>query len=116
MTDERDEDDKNQNLLALPVAGDTPISPAQGVAAIAMNFALKYADVSVIKDGVMYQQRKMEGANIAPIDLEYVFDVAKQIERHLVLSERRVQALLLEMLDGVFAEEDSVIDAKAEDQ
>lgn len=85
------------------VVKDTPIGMPRAIAAAAMNMALKYCDTIVIKDGVMYQQKKMEGSNIQPLELDYVFYVAKRIEEHLMSAESRfaklVVASVIDMLD-----------------
>jgi hypothetical protein len=43
---------------------DTPIAPAHGIAAIALNMALKYHDINTVQDGLLYQQYKLEGKKL----------------------------------------------------
>jgi hypothetical protein len=66
---------------ALPNA---PVAPAHGIAALALSFALKYHDTTIIKDGAMYQQYKLEGRNLRPLHLNEVFETAIRIEAHLL--------------------------------
>jgi len=75
--------------------GDFVISPAHGIAAIALQMAMKYHDMSMIKDGAMYQQYKLEGRNITNIDLSDVFETAIQIEAHLLASSERVAEIIV---------------------
>lgn len=81
--------------------------PAQGIAAIALSMALKYHDVAIIKDGVMYQQYKMEGRNIVPIHLDMVFETAMAMERHLVMAQDRIAAILMEAITAEPAEDEA---------
>lgn len=92
-------------LLSLPGAGDTKIAPAQGIAALAMNFATKFWDLNTIKDGVLYQQLKLEGKNIRPgVHLDEVFEVARRIEIHLMGADKRLTLALLESFEELDAE------------
>ena len=74
---------------------DAQIGPMVGVAAIALNMALKYHDTTIVDDGVLYQQYKMEGRNMVPLHLDMVFATAMQIEEHLIKANRRVTRLMV---------------------
>lgn len=74
---------------------DAVVGPMIGISAIALNMALKYADINTVQDGVLYQQYKMEGKNMQGLHLAYVFDIAMQIEEHLVKANKRVAQLLV---------------------
>ena len=81
-----------------PIA-DTPIAPAHGIAAIALNMAMKYHDSSTIKDGTLYQQYKLEGRNLREIHIDMVFETAIQIEKHLLGSSDRIAKLIVDALE-----------------
>lgn len=88
--------DPSDALAGLPdEVKDAPIGPMIGVSAIALNLAMKYADINTVQDGVLYQQYKMEGRNMQGLHLAYVLAIAKQIEAHLVDGNRRVAQLLV---------------------
>jgi hypothetical protein len=87
-----------ENLLAVEGAEQARISPAMGVAMIALNMALKYHDISTVQDGTLYQQFKMEGKNMDTLHLDHVFETARRIERHLLTSANQVSQM---MIDGV---------------
>lgn len=78
---------------------DTPIAPAHGIAALALNFALKYHDINTVQDGVLYQQFKMEGKNMQALHLDHVFETATRIERHLMGASDRIAKMLMEAID-----------------
>lgn len=79
-------------------AGDTRLSPAHGVAAIALSLAMKYHDISTIQDGTLYQQYKLEGKNMTPLHIDMVFDTAMKIEQHLMASSDRIANMLIEAI------------------
>lgn len=88
------------------VAGDVPVGTAQGIAAIALSMAVKYHDMSMVKDGALYQQYKLEGRNITNIGLADVFDTAMQIERYLLAANDRIAEMLVEALSVEVIEDD----------
>jgi hypothetical protein len=90
---------------ALPEA---TLPPMVGVGAIALQMAMDYHDTTIIKDGVMYQQMKMEGKNIGVLGLGDVFETAKLIEIHLMGTSDRIAGLVVETLQLVMANEDSI--------
>ena len=95
------------------VLHDAPISPQLGLAAIALNFALKYCDINTVQDGVLYQQYKMEGRNMHSLHLAEVFDVAAQIEQHLLNTPSRLAGVVLDM---VATDIEQAIDGAASEQ
>lgn len=81
-------------LLEIEPIKDVPLAPSVAVSALAMNFALKYADTIIIKDGAMYQQKKLEGANIQALSMADVMHYALQFETWLLTGEERQMKLL----------------------
>jgi hypothetical protein len=90
------------DMKGLEPIGDTPIAPAHGIAAVALNMAIRYHDMGMIKDGAMYQQYKLEGRNITTIALADVFDTAMKMEAFLLGSSERIATLVV---DAITAEE-----------
>lgn len=80
---------------------DAPISSSTAIAAVAFNMAMKYTDIATVKDGVLYQQYKLEGKNLQTLHLDMVFETASRIEKHLVASNERVALLVLEQISQV---------------
>lgn len=74
----------------------TPITPQMGIAAIALNYALKYADIATVQDGQLYQQYKLEGKNMHGLHLDEVFHWAAQIEKHLLETPSRLALMVME--------------------
>lgn len=106
MTDDTLTLSDEDNLLKLPAGVDGPIPSGVAVGALALNFALKYYDMRLVKDGVMYQQLKLEQKELGTFGLQDVFEIAKQIEVHLLATSDRVASLVVEALvDGVLREE-----------
>lgn len=77
---------------------DAPIAAAHGIAAVALNMALKYHDIAMVKDGTLYQQYKLEGKNMREIHLDMVFETAIQIEVHLIGSSDRIAKLIIDAI------------------
>ncbi len=93
-------------LAALEPVGDAPLLPAHGIAAIALNMALKFADINTVQDGALYQQYKLEGRNIQGLHLEWVFHIADRIERRIMDTPNRLSAAIFEQIeDGLNAAE-----------
>lgn len=109
---------ENPMLDIVEHAGDGPISASTGISALAMNFALKWHDMRIIKDGTLYQQKKMEGANIQIIDLPDVLQTAMQFEAYLLSGPERHAKILKEdiMKRLVGCMTDMVIDAMGDVQ
>lgn len=81
------------------ISPNTPIAPAHGIAAIALGMALKYHDIATVQDGTLYQQYKLEGRNMRDLQIDYVFDTAIQIERHLIASEKRIADIIVSAIN-----------------
>lgn len=85
-----------ENLIGeLEPIGDTNVAPGVGVAAIAMNMALKFHDITTVQDGTLYQQYKLEGKNLTGLHLDYVFETAMRIEAHLMNGPNRLSTPVL---------------------
>ena len=78
---------------------DAPIVPAHGIAAVALNMAIKYHDMGMIKDGALYQQYKLEGRNIHTLALAEVFETAIKIENHLLGASERIAKIIVDALE-----------------
>lgn len=77
------------------------VSPLHGVAALALNFALKYHDINTVQDGTLYQQYKLEGRNMSNLELNMIFETAIQMEGHLLGSSERIAKLVVDAItDG----------------
>ena len=88
-----------------PIA-DTPVAPAHGIAAIALNMALKYHDTNMVKDGALYQQYKLEGKNFRPFTVDEVFETAMRMEAWLLGASDRIAKIVIDCV------EDAVIEAE----
>lgn len=109
MTDDKS-NELEQVAAALPHA---PVAPAHAIAAIALTMAMKYCAINTVQDGVLYQQYKLEGRNIRPNSLEEVFEVAIQIEQHLLASSDRIAQIIVEALTVV---DETETDGEAESE
>ena len=76
--------------------GDTKVAPAHGIAALALNMALKYHGINTVQDGTLYQQYKLEGKNMTPLHLDMVFETAMKMEMHLLSAPERMAKLILD--------------------
>lgn len=85
-------------LLNLEGMDSDPLPTSVAISALAMNFAMKWHDMSLIKDGAMYQQKKLEGANIELISLDSVFETAARFERHFLTSSDRIAGIVIDVL------------------
>ena len=74
----------------------TALASPEGISIVSLNFAIKWHDVAVIKDGAMYQAQKAEGKNIRAIGLEDVFETAALFERWLLAAPERLYSVLVE--------------------
>lgn len=102
-------DDQNlhQDLEGLEPMRDVKIASAHGIAAIALNMALKYHDISVVKDGTLYQQYKLEGRNIRELHLDMVFETAIRIEMYLLGASDRIAKIVVEALVEPFSDDNA---------
>lgn len=84
---------------------DTPVAPANAVAAIALDMAMRYHQINTVSDGVLYQQYKMEGRNMETLNLDMVFETAIRIEQHLLAANERVAKIVVDaIVDGLEAD------------
>ena len=93
-----DENPMAEDMKALEPLKDTPIAPAHGIAAIALNMALKYHDMGMIKDGQLYQQYKLEGRNIDSLHLNMVFETAIKMEAYLLGASERIAKVVVDAI------------------
>jgi hypothetical protein len=89
-----------EDMKALEPLKDTPIAPAHGIAAVALNMAMKYHDIQMIKDGALYQQYKLEGKNFQSLSLADVFETAIQIEAHLLGASDRIAKIVIDAIEA----------------
>ena len=73
---------------------DAPIPTLEAIAAVALSMAMKFHDTCMVKDGTLYQQYKLEGRQLVPLDMATVFNTAIEIERHLIGAPSRIVAVL----------------------
>lgn len=85
---------------------DTPIAPAHGIAALALNMAIRYHDMGMVKDGALYQQYKLEGRNIRELHLDTVFETAIQMEKYLFGASERIAKVIVDALEISIDERD----------
>ena len=96
-----------ENLMAIEgLDKDTPIPPAIGIGALALNFALKYYDIGTVQDGTLYQQLKLEGRNLPQLHLDMVFETARRMEQHLLATSDRIAAIVIDALEYGAAHDD----------
>lgn len=97
--------EKDNPINGLEPFVDTPIATSHGIAAIALNMAMKYHDFSTVKDGALYQQYKLEGKNMREIHIDMVFETAILIEIHLLGSSQRIAKLVV---DAIASEDEEI--------
>src|SRR5262245_8907855 len=106
MSDDTDNPATEPLKELVPALGDTPVAPAHGIAAIALSMAMKYHDINTVKDGALYQQYKLEGKNLIPLHLDFVFADAERIERWLLASSDRIAKMIVDAV-AVQVEDDN---------
>jgi hypothetical protein len=115
MTKENDvSDDETDTLQDLQAIGTTKVAPAHGIAAIALNMALKYYNINTVQDGQLYQQYKLEGRNMRELHLDMVFETAIKIEMHLLGASERIAKLVVEAI-AIRVETDKTLDEPPND-
>jgi hypothetical protein len=82
------------------------LAPSHGIAALALNFALKYHDINTVQDGTLYQQYKLEGRNMRDLHLDMVFETALKIEVHLLGASERIAKLVVDAIRADVDEEE----------
>ena len=110
-----DKDIETPGDILSPLAqhlGSQPIAPAHGIAAMALTLAMKYHDINTVQDGTLYQQYKLEGRNLRPLDIDAVFETAIKIEAHLLASSERIARVVCEALTAGIGEETENEEAK----
>ena len=104
-----DEQQKEAATTSFAVAtkhlGDTPVATAPAIAVIALEMAMKYHDINVVKDGALYQQYKLEGRNMRDLHLDMVFETAMKIEVWLLGASERIASLVVEAIANGVEEE-----------
>lgn len=89
-------------MADLAAVKDVPINESLMISTVALNMALRWYDMGIIKDGVLYQQKKMEGANIKLIDLPEVLATAQMFEAHLLAGPNRHAEMMSERIVDKF--------------
>lgn len=92
------ENETDDDFKALEPISKLPIAPAHVIASLALNMAMKYHDINIVRDGTLYQQYKLEGRNMQNLDLDLVFETAIKIEAHLLRSSERIAQMLIEAI------------------
>lgn len=90
------EESEGKPFQELEPIADTPIAPAHGIAAVALNMALKYHGIATIQDGTLYQQYKLEGRNIETLHLDMVFETAIKMEVYLLGASERIAKIVVD--------------------
>lgn len=101
------QDDFANEMKALEPMKDNPVAPAHGIAALALNMALKYHDTNMVKDGALYQQYKLEGKNFRPYTIDEAFETTMKIEIWLLGASDRIASIVIDAVkDAVIEVED----------
>lgn len=98
--------DEADPMKELEPISDTKVSPATGISAIALHMAMKYHDITMVKDGALYQQYKIEGKNMTELHLDVVFETAIKIEAHLLASSDRISGIVIDAITQGMAEDE----------
>lgn len=96
----KDEDNVFADPSMEPIR-DAPMTTSMAIAAISLNMAMKYHDFTVVKDGVMYQQLKMEQKEMRTIQFEDVLETADRIRDYLIESESVIRSMMTESVMNV---------------
>jgi hypothetical protein len=86
------------DMKGLEPLKDAPVAPAHAIASVALNMAMKYHDIQMVKDGALYQQYKLEGKNFRDLHLDDVFETAIKIEMHLLGSSDRIAKIVVDAI------------------
>lgn len=101
------QEDFANEMKTLAPAGDLPLAPAHGIAALALNMSLKYHDINMVKDGTLYQQYKLEGKNFRPFTIDEVFETAMRMEEWLLGASDRIAKIVVDCVkDAIIEVED----------
>lgn len=93
------------DLSTLEPVADAPVSPAIAIGSIALKLAVEYHGATVISDGSLYQQYRIEGKEMTPLTLALVLETAREFERHLLTTNERIAAIVVEALEASTEEE-----------
>ena len=97
MSEHDTDEGPNAELGALAKhMGSMPVAPAHGIAAIALQMALKYHDIATVQDGTLYQQYKLEGKNMVSLHLDMILETATKIEMWLLGASERIAKIVVE--------------------
>lgn len=77
---------------------DTKMTESMLISTVALNMAMKWHDIGVVKDGAMYQQLKLEGKNLPVLTLPDVLATAQAFEAHLLAGPNRHAEMLSERI------------------
>lgn len=105
-----------KELEELKPIGNAPVAPAHGIAAIALNMALKYHDIATVQDGTLYQQYKLEGKNMQALHLDMIFETAMRMEEYLLGASSRIAKLIVDALVVVVEDDEGTMTAQEEAQ
>ena len=108
MADQDIKAEPDDNFREMEAIGQTKVAPAVGIAALALNMAMKYHDITTIQDGTMYQQYKLEGKNLRELHLSDVFETAMKIEIHLLTGSERIAKMIVDALE-IRVEDDAAV-------
>ena len=97
-------DDEQEPFKELEPISGTKVAPAHGIAALALNFAIKYHDINTVQDGALYQQYKLEGRNMRELHLNDVFETAMRMELHLLSASERIAKGVVDALEAAVDE------------
>lgn len=91
----------DDELLPSVLPGDTPapLGVAHMISALALNFALKYHNITTVQEGALRESLKRDGINLQPLHLDYVLETARRFELHMMASSARIGALIVETLE-----------------
>src|ERR1700740_3750229 len=105
------------DVMAETLPSDTRItmSSATAMASMALTMALKYHDINTVQDGTLYQQYKLEGKNMAGLQLADVFDTAMQIEAHILSAPNRLTDVIMDGLKSALIDDSTDEDEEIDD-
>lgn len=101
----------DENFGLVPEVANTPLdlTPDQKLRSMALMLSISFHKDTVIKDAGMYQQYKMEGRNMSPLDDETVIKTALRYETFIRCGESPERMALItqvaDELDDFIADE-----------
>ncbi len=103
----------DDDMIDLEPIKESPVTPAVGIGALALNFALKYHNINTVQDGTLYQQYKLEGKNMSALHLNDVFETAIAMEKHLLATSDRIAAIVVDAISSGDREDEEASDKDA---